>query len=84
MDFAEIYPFLVALLIGTLIGTERQRRLVEDKVRGVAGLRTFILISLLGALCADLAGHYGPNFALAAISTSQSSWRQDILLRSIP
>lgn len=69
MDFAEIYPFLVALLIGTLIGTERQRRLVEDKVRGVAGLRTFILISLLGALCADLAGHYGPNFALASIST---------------
>ncbi len=69
MDFADIYPFLVALLIGTLIGTERQRRLVEDKVRGVAGLRTFILISLLGALCADLAGHYGPNFAIAAIST---------------
>jgi uncharacterized membrane protein (DUF4010 family) len=68
MDFAEIYPFLVALLIGTLIGTERQRRLVEDKVRGVAGLRTFILISLLGALCADLAGHYGPNFAIASIS----------------
>ena len=69
MDFAEIYPFLVSLLIGTLIGTERQRRLVEDKVRGVAGLRTFILISLLGALCANLAGHYGPNFAIAAIST---------------
>ena len=69
MDLTEIYPFLIALLIGALIGTERQRRLAEDKVRGVAGLRTFVLISLLGALCANLSGHYGPGFAIAAIST---------------
>ena len=69
MDLTDIYPFLVALLIGALIGTERQRRLAEDKVRGVAGLRTFVLIALLGALCADLSGHYGPGFAIAAIST---------------
>ncbi len=69
MDLTDIYPFLVALLIGALIGTERQRRLAEDKVRGVAGLRTFVLIALLGALCANLSGHYGPGFAIAAIST---------------
>ncbi len=69
MDLTDIYPFIVALLIGALIGTERQRRLAEDKVRGVAGLRTFVLIALLGALCADLSGHYGPGFAIAAIST---------------
>lgn len=69
MDFAEIYPFLVALLIGGLIGTERQRRLAEDKVRGVAGLRTFALIALLGALSADLADHYGPGFAVAALAS---------------
>ena len=69
MDFAEIYPILVALLIGALIGTERQRRLAEDKVRGVAGLRTFVLIALLGSLCATLADHYGPGFAVAALAT---------------
>ena len=69
MDFAEIYPFLVALLIGALIGTERQRRLVEDKVRGVAGLRTFVLIALLGSLCSTLAAHYGPGFAMASMAT---------------
>jgi uncharacterized membrane protein (DUF4010 family) len=69
MDLIDIYPFLVALLIGALIGTERQRRLAEDKVRGVAGLRTFVLIALLGALCAYLSDHYGPGFAIAAIST---------------
>ena len=61
MDFLDLYPFLVALLIGALIGTERQRRQAEEKSRGVAGLRTFILISLLGALCASLSSHYGPN-----------------------
>ena len=69
MDFAEIYPIIVALLIGALIGTERQRRLAEDKVRGVAGLRTFVLIALFGSLCATLADHYGPGFAVAALAT---------------
>ncbi len=68
MDFAEIYPFIVALLIGALIGTERQRRLAEDKVRGVAGLRTFTLIALLGSLSATLANHYGSGFAIAAFA----------------
>jgi len=69
MEFADIYPFLAALLIGALIGTERQRRLAEDKVRGVAGLRTFTLIALLGALSATLANQYGPAFALAAFAS---------------
>jgi uncharacterized membrane protein (DUF4010 family) len=69
MEFADVYPFLVALLIGALIGTERQRRLVEEKVRGVAGLRTFVLISMLGALSATLAAHYGPGFAIAALAS---------------
>ncbi|OYV13910.1 MAG: membrane protein [Methanosaeta sp. NSM2] len=69
MDFADIYPFIVALLIGALIGTERQRRMIEDKVRGVAGLRTFILIALLGCLCSALAEHYGSGFAIAGMAT---------------
>jgi uncharacterized membrane protein (DUF4010 family) len=69
MEFADIYPFLAALLIGALIGTERQRRLAEEKVRGVAGLRTFTLIALLGALSATLANYYGPAFALAAFAS---------------
>lgn len=69
MDFVDIYPFLVAMLIGALIGTERQRRLAEEKIRGVAGLRTFILIALLGALSATLAAEFGPLFAVAAFSS---------------
>ena len=69
MDFIDIFPFLVALLIGALIGTERQRRLVEDKVRGVAGIRTFVLIALLGSLCSTLSTHYGSGFAMASMAT---------------
>ncbi|MCU0637049.1 MAG: MgtC/SapB family protein [Methanothrix sp.] len=69
MDFADIYPFLVALLIGALIGTERQRRMIEEKVRGVAGLRTFVLIALLGCLCSALAHIYGDAFAIAGMAT---------------
>ncbi len=69
MNFADIYPFLTALLIGALIGTERQRRLAEDKVRGVAGLRTFTLIALLGALSATLAEEYGQAFAITALAS---------------
>ncbi len=68
MNFADLYPFLVALLIGALIGIERQRRLAEEKSRGVAGLRTFMLIALLGTLCATLAGEYGPMFAIVALA----------------
>ena len=68
MNFADLYPFLVALLIGALIGTERQRRLAEEKSRGVAGLRTFMLIALLGTLCSTLAVDYGPMFAVVALA----------------
>jgi len=69
MDFTDTLPYLVALLIGALIGTERQRRIAEDKVRGVAGLRTFTLISLSGALTAELAKQFGQNFAVVALAS---------------
>jgi uncharacterized membrane protein (DUF4010 family) len=66
MNLAEFYPFVASLLIGALIGTERQRRLAEEKIRGIAGLRTFILIALLGTLSAFLASSFGQIFAVAA------------------
>jgi len=69
MDFTDIYPFVISLLIGALIGTERQRRLAEEKTRGVAGLRTFTLIALLGTTSAVLSDHYGQVFAAAAFAS---------------
>ena len=69
MDFTDIYPFVISLLIGALIGTERQRRIAEEKIRGVAGLRTFTLIALLGTLSAVLSDHYGQMFAVVAFAS---------------
>lgn len=69
MDVTDIYPFVISLLIGGLIGTERQRRIAEEKTRGVAGLRTFTLIALLGTLSAYLSDHYGQMFAVVALGS---------------
>ncbi|HOK57958.1 MAG TPA: MgtC/SapB family protein [Methanothrix sp.] len=66
MEFADLYPFVMAMIIGALIGIERQKRIVEDKTRGVAGLRTFVLIALLGALAASLSEIFGDLFIVAA------------------
>lgn len=66
MQFTDLYPFIISLLIGTLIGTERQRRLAEEKLIGVAGLRTFTLIALLGTLCANMAVYYSQEFIIVA------------------
>ncbi|MDF0591207.1 MgtC/SapB family protein [Candidatus Methanocrinis natronophilus] len=67
--FSDLYPFLISILIGALIGTERERDLLEKKKRGVAGLRTFILISLLGTISAHLAAVYGTAFIIIAFAS---------------
>lgn len=69
MQFVELYPFVISLLSGALIGTERQRRLAEEKQRGVAGLRTFTLISLLGTLSASMSDLYGWEFMVVAFAS---------------
>ncbi len=42
----------VALGVGLLIGLERERRKGDGPTREAAGLRTFALVAVLGALCA--------------------------------
>lgn len=51
MEFNVFLDFLVAIALGALIGVERQR---GQKTGGFAGIRTFIMISFLGALTAFL------------------------------
>jgi len=43
-------PLLISLAIGTLIGLERESLRIHQKTRTIAGLRTFIFISLWGFL----------------------------------
>src|SRR5262249_54770946 len=42
--------FLDALLIGALVGIEREKRKSAEANAGIGGLRTFILVALLGAI----------------------------------
>ena len=50
--FKTIYPFIISLVIGLLIGIERERNI--KKRLWVGGIRTFILFALLGTLIAKL------------------------------
>lgn len=50
LDPAVIRGFATALLIGALIGIEREKRKADAGERGGGGLRTFILLALVGAV----------------------------------
>jgi len=50
LDLETARNFATALLIGTLLGIERERHRQTDGDTSVGGLRTFILFALLGAL----------------------------------
>ncbi len=54
MHFTDIQDLLIALALGLLVGLQRE----WSKSR-VAGVRTFPLISLFGALTAELAAQFG-------------------------
>jgi uncharacterized membrane protein (DUF4010 family) len=55
MDPTVARNFAIALLIGALVGIEREKRKAVEPHIGVAGLRTFILIAEAGAVSAWLA-----------------------------
>jgi len=54
IEFALIGNFLLALALGALIGLEREYARFRNRAHDYAGIRTFPLISLFGALCAFL------------------------------
>jgi len=64
MDYNILYGFFVAMMIGALIGMERERR--RHRGVGGAGIRTFIIISLFGTLSAMISTVYQGYFVLAA------------------
>jgi uncharacterized membrane protein (DUF4010 family) len=49
-----IFEFAVALLIGALVGIDREKRKTELEFGSAGGLRTFVLLALAGALSAWL------------------------------
>lgn len=52
IDLDVARDFLIALLIGALVGVEREKTQNADGSRSIAGLRTFILIAQFGSLAA--------------------------------
>lgn len=79
LDSASITGLLVALGAGLLIGTERERRKGSGTDRAAAGIRTFVIATLLGALSVRagsdllLAVSAAGVIALAAVSYYLSS-----------
>jgi uncharacterized membrane protein (DUF4010 family) len=55
LDLTLFSNFATALLIGALVGIERERHKQEHEAGDFAGLRSFVLFALLGALCGWLA-----------------------------
>jgi uncharacterized membrane protein (DUF4010 family) len=55
IDLALIQDFGTALLIGALIGLEREKRKATEKETDIGGLRTFIILALIGAITGWLA-----------------------------
>ena len=68
MDTTEaLKRLLTALLVGLLIGIDRERAEVRKKRRVYAGVRTFPLIALFGAALSLLVGAEGPWLLVAGL-----------------
>ncbi len=50
VDLEAVWNFATALLIGALLGIERERHKREHDEQTIGGLRTFVLFALIGAL----------------------------------
>lgn len=68
-DVAVVKDFATALLIGALIGIEREKHLTDAGHGSIGGLRTFILIAQVGAIAGYLARMFSaPWILLAALA----------------
>ncbi len=68
MTVVPWFNFLVALGLGLLIGLERERTKGEGPTRRAAGIRTFALSALLGAIAVHLGGTLLLAIATAAVA----------------
>jgi len=59
IDVTVVRNFLIAILIGALVGIEREKHKVTEQPYSFGGLRTFILFAQAGAIGAWLSQHLG-------------------------
>ena len=66
IDAVVVRNFLIALLIGALVGIEREKHKVAEHPASFGGLRTFILFAEAGAIGAWLSQHLGTPWVFIA------------------
>ncbi len=66
IDAVVVRNFLIALLIGALVGIEREKHKVAEHPASFGGLRTFILFAEAGAVGAWLSQHLGTPWVFIA------------------
>ena len=59
VDVTVVRNFLIAILIGALVGIEREKHKTAEHPASFGGLRTFILFAQAGAIGAWLSQHFG-------------------------
>jgi len=59
VDVTVVRNFLIAILIGALVGIEREKHKATEHPVSFGGLRTFILFAQAGAIGAWLSQHFG-------------------------
>jgi len=67
-DFEPWWRFGFALVIGALIGLEREFYQQKEDTPDFAGIRTFSLIALLGSVSSFLANDFGIILAALALA----------------
>jgi uncharacterized membrane protein (DUF4010 family) len=65
LDLAAIQSFAIAILIGALIGIEREKR--RDTEVTIGGIRTFVLLAMLGAVGGYLSDRFDTVWPLLAV-----------------
>jgi len=70
IDAVVVRNFLIALLIGALVGIEREKHKAAEHPATFGGLRTFILFAESGAIGAWLSQHLGTPWVFIATLTA--------------
>jgi uncharacterized membrane protein (DUF4010 family) len=66
MEWTTLRDFAIALLIGALVGAERENYKRGEDRAGVSGLRTFILLAMAGAVSSWLGSRMGTPWLFIA------------------
>ena len=63
----EVLTFFIAILLGALIGLQREYEQQHTHIKRFAGLRTFIIITLMGAILGYITHKQLDNFLLVTV-----------------